>query len=60
MADNYVQKSVSLYRDAKNNLYWLFPNNTIERGFYILGLPAKKFDAECDLWRCDAGSESPI
>lgn len=45
MTDNYVQKSVSLYRDAKNNLYWLFPNNTIERGFYILGLPAKKFDA---------------
>lgn len=44
MADNYVSKSVTLYRDAKNNLYWLFPKNTIERGFYILGLPAKKFD----------------
>lgn len=50
MADNYVQKSVSLYRDTKNNLYWLFPENTIERGFYILGLPAKKFDvASTDL-----------
>ena len=44
MADNYIRKSVSLNLDAKNNLYWLFPENTIERGFYILGLPAKKFD----------------
>ena len=44
MADNYIRKSVFLYRDTKNNLYWLFPKNTIERGFHILGLPAKKFD----------------
>lgn len=40
--------NVSLYLDAKNNLYWLFPYNLTEKGVYIKGFPVKKVDITAD------------
>ena len=39
---------VSLYLDAKNNLYWLFPYSPTEKGLYIMGFPVKKVDITAD------------